>query len=700
MAAPGRLKFSTVIRYNDFTVRDHQVNGVRTLPGAVYLDLLYRYLQTKGIEPQAVTVQLLFTNPLFLAKGEDRKLVIALDPFEQGWRVAGESFPVTGEEMVDAGATDHFRGEIRRETARISPDRLDIAGLKERALQVSDVAEVYARRSPLGLRHEEGMKLLGRGYRGSDYVLAEVHLGRLAREYTEQFFLHPALLDGAFLIPGSMLADDILTPDQDHMYLPFYLDTFWARQKLPDPCYLYVDESDVSVAPSREVTHINVGIYSADGTLAASVQKFSARRVGTGGARAEVNPAAPPTPAGAPPGVIEQELRALVGRLLGRRPEEVDLEADYYSQGLDSGHLLQLAQDLEARLGRKLYPTLLFEYPNVRTLAAYLAAQEGPAAAAVAPTEPPTTGSEGLAIVGMMQEMTDASFGDYLHTYTAQAQRRQPTPLDVSRPYFLLASNTHPSIFHLMVEPEPGEILEAFVGGSGRPILLLSGFGTTVGQWRRQLVPLARRHQVIALHAPGHGYSVGSRDFSLAGIARSCVKALERLAVDWPVHVVGASWGGMVAQAMAREFPERVASLTLAGSMSNALALSTGDLKEMILADLEQTGSPQDQDIVLNSRFINADLGKYQADAFVTESILPEIMAPTLVLAGERDSVVGTDEARRMSARIPNARYCEITGAGHVPYVTHAAEFTRLVLAFIDEQEAKMAARGGQREQI
>jgi pimeloyl-ACP methyl ester carboxylesterase len=300
----------------------------------------------------------------------------------------------------------------------------------------------------------------------------------------------------------------------------------------------------------------------------------------------------------------------------------------------------------------------------------------------------------------MVQELTDATLGDYLHTYTAQALRRQPTPLDVSRPYFMLASNTRPSIFHLMVEPEPGEILEAFVGGSGRPILLLSGFGTTVGQWRRQLVPLARRHQAIALHAPGHGYSVGSRDFSLAGIARSCVKALERLAVDWPVHVVGASWGGMVAQAMARESPECVASLTLAGSMSNALALGTGDLKEMIIADLEQTGSPQDHDVVLNSRFINADLSKYQADAFVTESILPEIMAPTLVLAGERDSIVGTDEARRMSARIPGARYCEIPGAGHVPYVTHAAEFTRLVLAFIDEQEAEIAARGGQREQV
>ncbi|BBD56699.1 acyl carrier protein [Planktothrix agardhii] len=52
---------------------------------------------------------------------------------------------------------------------------------------------------------------------------------------------------------------------------------------------------------------------------------------------------------------------------------EIDLEEDFTNYGLNSIEAINLSGDLETILGRRLPPTLLWDYPNICTLAKYLA---------------------------------------------------------------------------------------------------------------------------------------------------------------------------------------------------------------------------------------------------------------------------------------------------------------------------------------
>ncbi|NJK38507.1 MAG: acyl carrier protein [Oscillatoriales cyanobacterium RM1_1_9] len=58
---------------------------------------------------------------------------------------------------------------------------------------------------------------------------------------------------------------------------------------------------------------------------------------------------------------------------LGLQPEEINVHEDFTHYGLNSIEAVNLSGDLESVLGRRLPPTILWDYPNIQALAAYLA---------------------------------------------------------------------------------------------------------------------------------------------------------------------------------------------------------------------------------------------------------------------------------------------------------------------------------------
>jgi 8-amino-7-oxononanoate synthase len=73
-------------------------------------------------------------------------------------------------------------------------------------------------------------------------------------------------------------------------------------------------------------------------------------------------------------GRIERWLVETVAAYLERRPEEIDPRESFESHGLDSVSAVTLSGDLQAWLGRRLEPTLAWDYPSIRQLAHHLAA--------------------------------------------------------------------------------------------------------------------------------------------------------------------------------------------------------------------------------------------------------------------------------------------------------------------------------------
>lgn len=70
---------------------------------------------------------------------------------------------------------------------------------------------------------------------------------------------------------------------------------------------------------------------------------------------------------------IENWLVSYIAQLLEIEPQEIDSQTPFERYGLDSSAMVVLSGDLQEWLGRKLDPTLLYDYPTIETLANYLA---------------------------------------------------------------------------------------------------------------------------------------------------------------------------------------------------------------------------------------------------------------------------------------------------------------------------------------
>ena len=107
---------------------------------------------------------------------------------------------------------------------------------------------------------------------------------------------------------------------------------------------------------------------------------------------------------------------------------------------------------------------------------------------------------------------------------------------------------------------------------SAPPIVLVHGavFGRHI--WAPQIERLERDYRIIAPDLPGHG-ALRDQPFSIAAALDHLVRVAEEHAAAQPAVWVGASMGGYITMALAREHPERVAGLVLSGCSVNFLGL-------------------------------------------------------------------------------------------------------------------------------
>lgn len=184
--------------------------------------------------------------------------------------------------------------------------------------------------------------------------------------------------------------------------------------------------------------------------------------------------------------------------------------------------------------------------------------------------------------------------------------------------------------------------------------------------------------------------------YSLEDMAQDATDLLQYLGIS-AAHVVGASMGGMIAQIMAATRPESVLSLTLMRTSSGNKELKPPEMSAMLtLANIPLPGADRSQHIryeieladVCRGSQGSADRGKVEARAIETvarginpsgmrrhlaaivaaadrRSLLPAVVAPTLVVHGLDDRLVSERCAHELAALIPNARLLTVPGMGH-----------------------------------
>jgi pimeloyl-ACP methyl ester carboxylesterase len=243
--------------------------------------------------------------------------------------------------------------------------------------------------------------------------------------------------------------------------------------------------------------------------------------------------------------------------------------------------------------------------------------------------------------------------------------------------------------------------------GDGPPVLLLHGFAAdSMANWVRPHVVealVAAGRRVIALDARGHGQSDKPHNpaaYSDDAMIRDAQALLDHLGID-RVDVCGYSMGAMTTYALVAREP-RARSAVLGGVGGGlggrALAERAPRIAEGLLAD--EPGTITDPVGKAFRAFADSTGADRQALAAIQRSSrprLPEgtaITVPTLVIAGDRDTLVGSPND--LAARIPGATVRVVSG-DHLTAVFDPAFREAIVdfLAAVDEQEVAGRARSG-----
>jgi pimeloyl-ACP methyl ester carboxylesterase len=107
--------------------------------------------------------------------------------------------------------------------------------------------------------------------------------------------------------------------------------------------------------------------------------------------------------------------------------------------------------------------------------------------------------------------------------------------------------------------------------GSGEDVTLIHGLATNLAFWRLEmLLPLTRKHRVTLYDLRGHGYShMPAAGYNSAEMAEDLLRLLDYLQIN-RAHLIGHSFGGVVALHFATLYPDRVLSLVIADSRIRA----------------------------------------------------------------------------------------------------------------------------------
>jgi pimeloyl-ACP methyl ester carboxylesterase len=226
-------------------------------------------------------------------------------------------------------------------------------------------------------------------------------------------------------------------------------------------------------------------------------------------------------------------------------------------------------------------------------------------------------------------------------------------------------------------------------GEAGEPVVLLHGLSGSSRWWQRNLPALAARHRLLVPDVIGFGRSRHAGP--LPG-----VPALAAALADWidatgaeSVHLVGHSMGGHLALHIAARHPERVRRLALVDAAGIPRPLTPRHALRFAweVAPPRRWGDPRFLPVIAADAWTAGAITVMRGLLHVLRDdvrpLLPAITAPTLIVWGERDSVIPLEHGRLLREGIAGARLLVLKGAYHNPMVDRAADFDAAVLAFL-----------------
>jgi len=252
------------------------------------------------------------------------------------------------------------------------------------------------------------------------------------------------------------------------------------------------------------------------------------------------------------------------------------------------------------------------------------------------------------------------------------------------------------------------------INGSGKPLVLISGLGYPLWQWRKMVPFLAEHSQVITFDNRGVGQSdKPAGPYTSQMLAADTAGLLDALGIE-KAAIMGHSMGGFIAQAMALYYPEKVSGLILCSTnfggpnhapiTDEAMAVLSdvaSDPMTRFTNGLKVSTAPgwanAHPDIVqewVEWRVANpVEPVPYQAQMAIGLALtakeaafeikLPNISVPTLILFGGYDKVVPPENAELLRKQIRGSQIAIIPDAGHFFPIEVPEAASQIVIDFL-----------------
>lgn len=257
--------------------------------------------------------------------------------------------------------------------------------------------------------------------------------------------------------------------------------------------------------------------------------------------------------------------------------------------------------------------------------------------------------------------------------------------------------------------------------GEGFPLMLIHGSGpgvTAWANWRLVMPELARQRRVIAPDMLGFGYSErpANPDYRRDVWVEHAIGVLDALGIE-QADLVGNSFGGGIALALAIRYPQRVRRLVLMGSVGVSFPITDGLDRVWGYEPSFQTMRSLMDTFAYDRALVTDELAelRYQAsirpgfqESFAqmfpaprqrwvdglasNEADIRAVQHETLVIHGREDQVIPLQASLQLVQLIPNAQLHVYGHCGHWTQIEHAGRFARLVEDFLSEADSASGA--------
>ena len=241
------------------------------------------------------------------------------------------------------------------------------------------------------------------------------------------------------------------------------------------------------------------------------------------------------------------------------------------------------------------------------------------------------------------------------------------------------------------------------VCGSGSPIVFIHGSFASTSTWKKMITSLSREHQCIAIKLPGHCGTADPADFTAPSMETEFTvieNAIGQLTSE-PVHLVGHSFGAVVALALAMKGSVALRHLTLFEPVAVAVLAESGEEKAAVAVnqfvsdyrDAVTNNQPYACGKVIDfwggagsfdgmpealrdgmAAFTNNNIRHWDLCQSCVRpmSDYQSLATPTSVICGGNSNPIAHTIAKQLHAHIPNSTLTTIEMASHFMVTTHA----------------------------